>query len=129
MLNDSVQNEGLIEESDNNKYEPINKWDDLDIDVNILRGIYSMGFEDPSPIQRKAIRPMMAKHDIIAQAQSGTGKTAAFSIGALSQISNNSNTNYESNPRTNQTNCSCNFDHWFYDARIKNQSIGRRFFD
>jgi len=92
MLNDSVQNEGLIEESDNNKYEPINKWDDLDIDVNILRGIYSMGFEDPSPIQRKAIRPMMAKHDIIAQAQSGTGKTAAFSIGALSQINLESQT-------------------------------------
>lgn len=93
MLNDSVQNEGLIhEESDNNKYEPINKWDDLDIDVNILRGIYSMGFEDPSPIQRKAIRPMIAKHDIIAQAQSGTGKTAAFSIGALSQINLESRT-------------------------------------
>jgi len=64
----------------------INKWDELDIDPNILRGIYSCGFENPSPIQSKAIIPIINKHDIIAQAQSGTGKTAAFSIGALSQI-------------------------------------------
>lgn len=69
------------------KYIPIiNKWDELDIDSNILRGIYSCGFENPSPIQSKAIIPIINNHDIIAQAQSGTGKTAAFSIGALSQV-------------------------------------------
>jgi translation initiation factor 4A len=66
--------------------EVINKWDELNIDTNILRGIYSFGFEDPSPIQRKAIIPIINKHDIIAQAQSGTGKTGAFSIGALSHV-------------------------------------------
>lgn len=79
----------LEEEKD---YDEIVKWDDLDIDSRILRGIYAFGFEDPSPIQRKAILPMLDKKDIIAQAQSGTGKTAAFTIGALSQIDLSSNT-------------------------------------
>lgn len=64
--------------------EPITSWDELDINTNILRGIYSYGFETPSPIQARAIRPIMNGQNIIAQAQSGTGKTATFSIGALS---------------------------------------------
>ena len=77
---------------DANNILTINKWDDLNIDTNILRGIYAFGFEDPSPIQRKAIIPIINKQDIIAQAQSGTGKTGAFSIGALSHIDLNSTT-------------------------------------
>ena len=68
------------------KLTEIEKWDDLDICKHLLRGIYSCGFDKPSPIQSKAIVPIINKHDIIAQAQSGTGKTAAFSIGALSQV-------------------------------------------
>ena len=67
-------------------FEDINSWDDLDVDENILRGIYAYGYEKPSPIQRKAIRPVIAGRDIIGQAQSGTGKTATFTIGALSKI-------------------------------------------
>lgn len=64
----------------------IKSWDDLDIDETILRGIHSMGFENPSPIQQRAIKPICMGRDIIAQAQSGTGKTATFAIGALSRI-------------------------------------------
>jgi translation initiation factor 4A len=64
----------------------IENWDDLNIDTNLLRGIYAYGFEKPSPIQKRAIKPIIMKKDIIAQAQSGTGKTATFSIGALSII-------------------------------------------
>lgn len=67
----------------------IKEWDQLDIDANILRGIYGMGFERPSIIQQKAIIPILLKKDLIAQAQSGTGKTAAFSIGALSSVNMN----------------------------------------
>lgn len=63
-----------------------NSWDDLNLDPNLLRGIYAYGFEKPSPIQSKAIHPIMEGHDIIAQAQSGTGKTGSFTIGALSKI-------------------------------------------
>ena len=66
--------------------DEINNWDELNIDQNLLRGIYANGFEKPSPIQRRAIKPIIDGRDIIAQAQSGTGKTATFSIGALSRI-------------------------------------------
>ena len=68
-------------------------WDELDIDPRILRGIYAHGFENPSPIQTKAILPIKKGKDIIAQAQSGTGKTAAFTIGALSRINVQQNEN------------------------------------
>jgi translation initiation factor 4A len=68
-------------------------WDELDIDPRLLRGIYAHGFENPSPIQTKAIIPIQKGKDIIAQAQSGTGKTAAFTIGALSRINVNQNEN------------------------------------
>jgi translation initiation factor 4A len=73
--------------------EIINQWDDLDIDPNILRSIYAYGFEKPSPIQRRGIKPIVDGRDVIGQAQSGTGKTATFSIGALSRIDLSKNTN------------------------------------
>jgi translation initiation factor 4A len=72
-------------EMNDSSYE-INNWDELEIDTNLLRGIYAYGFETPSPIQKKAIKPIILKKDIIAQAQSGTGKTATFTIGALSHV-------------------------------------------
>ena len=62
------------------------KWDQLELKDNLLRGIYGHGFEDPSPIQRKAIAPIMTGKDVIAQAQSGTGKTGAFTIATIQRI-------------------------------------------
>jgi len=79
------------EETYDSSYE-INNWEDLDLDTNLLRGIFAYGFEKPSPIQRKAIKPIIQKKDIIAQAQSGTGKTATFTIGALSHINTDEDT-------------------------------------
>ena len=70
----------------------IKSWDDLNLSIDILRGIYSYGFEEPSPIQCKAIKPIMLGKDVIAQAQSGTGKTATFIISSLSLINVNNNT-------------------------------------
>jgi translation initiation factor 4A len=64
----------------------VEKWDDYDLDTSLLRGIYSMGFENPSQIQKTAILPMMQKRDVIAQAPSGTGKTGAFTVGTLHNI-------------------------------------------
>ena len=64
----------------------IQSWDDLDCDTALLRGIYSYGFEKPSPIQQRAILPMKNKKDVIAQAQSGTGKTGCFAVGILLSI-------------------------------------------
>jgi translation initiation factor 4A len=61
----------------------IKKWDDLNLNTNLLRGIYANGFENPSEIQQRAILPIIERKDVIAQAQSGTGKTGAFSISTL----------------------------------------------
>lgn len=66
--------------------ENIDKWDDLNIHENLLRGIYRYGFEKPTPIQSMAIKPLINNKDIIAQAQSGTGKTGSFTIGSLQII-------------------------------------------
>ncbi len=51
-----------------------------------LRRIYFVDFEKPSAIQQRAIGPIIKGRDVIAQAQSGTGKTATFSISALQSI-------------------------------------------
>lgn len=61
-------------------------FDDMAIPTNVLRGIYAFGFEKPSQIQQKAIMPIIEGHDVLAQAQSGTGKTGTFVIGAISRI-------------------------------------------
>lgn len=61
-------------------------FDDMDLEETILRGVYGYGFEKPSAIQKRAIVPMIKGNDIVAQAQSGTGKTATFSIGLLHRV-------------------------------------------
>jgi superfamily II DNA/RNA helicase len=88
MLNKLKTNRGyysmLCEED--SPVQIFNNWDDLDLNPNLLRGIYAYGFEKPSPIQSKAIKPILEGRDLIAQAQSGTGKTGTFSIAALSKV-------------------------------------------
>jgi len=66
--------------------ETVETFDDLNLKPDLLRGIYGYGFEKPSAIQQKAILPIIKERDVIAQAQSGTGKTAAFAIGSLQLI-------------------------------------------
>ena len=61
-------------------------FDELNLKENLLRGIFSYGFENPSNIQASAIPPMVGGKDIIAQAQSGTGKTGAFTIASLQKL-------------------------------------------
>ena len=70
----------------------INSWDELNIKKDLLRGIYSYGYENPSPIQKRGIHPLISNNDVIAQAQSGTGKTGCFAIGTLQIIDENINT-------------------------------------
>ena len=61
-------------------------FDEMLLPEALLRGIYAYGFEQPSSIQQKAIMPISQGIDLLAQAQSGTGKTGAFSIGSLCRI-------------------------------------------
>ncbi|OBT51251.1 hypothetical protein VE04_08483 [Pseudogymnoascus sp. 24MN13] len=69
--------EGQIE---SNYDETVDSFDTMDLKPELLRGVYAYGFERPSAIQQRAIMPVIKGHDVIAQAQSGTGKTATFSI-------------------------------------------------
>jgi translation initiation factor 4A len=68
------------------KVEVIEQFDLMGLPENLLRGIYSHGFERPSQIQQKAIKPMVNGIDVLAQAQSGTGKTGTFCIGSMARI-------------------------------------------
>jgi len=61
-------------------------FDQMGLREDLLRGIFAYGFEKPSAIQQRAIVPIITGRDVIAQAQSGTGKTATFSIGILQSI-------------------------------------------
>ena len=91
---DIIENNDIVEKdtdanTDANTETPIviyNTWDELDLKPELLRSIYSHGFEKPSPIQSKGIAPIKEGRDVIAQAQSGTGKTGCFTVGALSRV-------------------------------------------
>ena len=84
------QNDSVPKDSDSemisNWDESVETFDELNLKSELLRGIYGYGFEKPSAIQQKAILPIIKQRDVIAQAQSGTGKTAAFAIGSLQLV-------------------------------------------
>ncbi len=80
---DPKDDAGIIE---SNFDESVETFDELNLKPDLLRGIYGYGFEKPSIIQQKAILPIIKWNDVIAQAQSGTGKTAAFAIGTLQLV-------------------------------------------
>jgi len=81
---DIMSGDGMTVET--NYDEVIESFDDMGLKEDLLRGIYSYGFEKPSAIQQRAIKPLIIMRDTIAQAQSGTGKTATFTIGLLQNI-------------------------------------------
>ncbi|XP_035225399.1 eukaryotic initiation factor 4A-I-like [Stegodyphus dumicola] len=78
-----METNGIIE---SNWEEVIDNFDNMQLHEPLLRGIYAYGFEKPSAIQQRAIMPCVRGLDVIAQAQSGTGKTATFSIAILQQM-------------------------------------------
>ncbi|MCG0237803.1 MAG: DEAD/DEAH box helicase [Firmicutes bacterium] len=59
---------------------------DLGLSDRVLRALEDMGFEEPSPIQARAIPLLLAGHDVIGQAQTGTGKTAAFGVPIVERL-------------------------------------------
>jgi len=72
--------------SDSNWNEACATFDEMELKEDLLRGIYAYGFEKPSTIQQRGIVPIVRGFDTIAQAQSGTGKTATFTIGVLQRV-------------------------------------------
>ncbi|CAF1381906.1 unnamed protein product [Adineta steineri] len=79
----AMEPDGIIE---SNWTEVVEQFDQMNLREPLLRGIYGYGFERPSAIQQRAIKPCILGHDVIAQAQSGTGKTATFAISILQQL-------------------------------------------
>ncbi|CAA7048488.1 unnamed protein product [Microthlaspi erraticum] len=69
--------------------KPITSFDDMGMDDKVLRGVYDYGFKKPSEIQQRAVMPILNGRDVIAQAQSGTGKTSMIAI-SVCQIVNTS---------------------------------------
>ena len=80
-----------IEITLSDEVEVISTFDSMRLKEDLLRGIYAYGFERPSAIQQRAIVPIIQGRDVIAQSQSGTGKTAVFSIGILQSLDGSSN--------------------------------------
>ena len=88
-MSQSAENESnpVIEVKDESStLTAYSSFDTMGLPINLLRGIYSVGFTQPSRIQTLAIVPFMQKRDILAQAQSGTGKTGTFAIGSLARV-------------------------------------------
>lgn len=83
LADDEMVTDGKIK---SNWTQVVKKFDDMGLKEDLLHGIYGYGFEKPSSIQQRGIMPILAGHDTIAQAQSGTGKTATFSIAVLEKI-------------------------------------------
>lgn len=77
-----IHSESIISNWD----EVVETFEEMKLKKDLLHGILSYGFEKPSMIQQRAIKPVLLGHDCIAQAQSGTGKTATFVISILEKI-------------------------------------------
>lgn len=77
---------GALQTRRRNEEEMITRFDEIELQAPILRAIEEMGFEEMTPIQAQAIPVVIEGKDIIGQAQTGTGKTAAFGIPILQSI-------------------------------------------
>ena len=64
----------------------ITSFSDLGLSEPTLKAISELGYEEPTPIQARTIRRMLERRDVIAQAQTGTGKTAAFALPIIEQL-------------------------------------------
>ncbi|KAG6391378.1 hypothetical protein SASPL_149132 [Salvia splendens] len=74
--------------------EPILSFDEMGIKEDLLRGTYNYGFEKPSAIQQRALVPIISGRDVIAQAQSGTGKTSMIAL-SVCQIVDTKSSEYD----------------------------------
>src|SRR4026208_1913101 len=64
----------------------------LGLEARLLAALETLGYEEPTPIQREAIPPWLAGNDVLGQAATGTGKTAAFTLPLLQRIAHGANT-------------------------------------
>jgi ATP-dependent RNA helicase DeaD len=72
--------------TDNEDLQPASGFAALGLDGRLLAALTSLGYEEPTPIQTAAIPPLLAERDVLAQAATGTGKTAAFALPMLHRV-------------------------------------------
>lgn len=85
MAGQGLSEEGFTFEA-SEEVEVLGSFDKIGLKDDVLRGVYAYGFDRPSAVQQRAIRPIMRGRDVIMQSQSGTGKTSVFCLGALQAI-------------------------------------------
>jgi len=85
MAGGALNGEGLVFETSED-VEVLETFDKIGLKDDVLRGVYAYGFDKPSAVQQRAIRPIMRGRDVIVQSQSGTGKTSVFCLGALQVV-------------------------------------------
>lgn len=88
----SPENKSLANDAESNdkSSERILTFDEMGLKEELLKGIYQHGIEKPSAIQQRVIKPILNHRDVIAQSQSGTGKSTLFCIAALQLINHKS---------------------------------------
>lgn len=86
MANYEDQDLSQVEFETSEGIEVMPTFDGMRLGEDLLRGIYAYGFEKPTAIQQRAIKPVTKGRDVIAQAQSGTGKTGTYAISALQLV-------------------------------------------
>ncbi|MEA2268038.1 MAG: ATP-dependent helicase DeaD [Solirubrobacteraceae bacterium] len=76
----------MTDQDDGGTGEPGTSFADLSLRPELLRALSDLGYEEPTPIQREAIPPVLEGHDVLGQAATGTGKTAAFALPVLQRL-------------------------------------------
>jgi len=87
--NQSTKPQSVNDESkefETNWHSITDSFESMKLSKNLLRGIFAYGWEKPSTIQQRAIVPVIEENDIIAQSQSGTGKTGAFTVASIQRV-------------------------------------------
>lgn len=80
----TVDKDLIFESTENIDIYP--NFEEMNLKEDLIKGIHSYGYSKPSPIQQRAIVPIIEGRDIIIQSQSGTGKTCVFSVGSLQSL-------------------------------------------
>ncbi|KAI6193835.1 ATP-dependent RNA helicase [Aphelenchoides besseyi] len=81
-----VEDYELLKTNQNRKNKKAGGWQSLGLDYNVFKGISKQGYQQPTPIQRKAIPPILDGKDVVAMSRTGSGKTAAFVIPMLQKL-------------------------------------------
>ena len=83
---ESIPDEPAVDEPDVDEQDDGAGFAALGLRPELLKALADLGYEEPTPIQRETIPPLIAGHDLLGQAATGTGKTAAFALPALQRI-------------------------------------------